>query len=196
MRYKKVGIIILVLLLFFGFEKGCADSKPKIVPTYTKFVFNPVVCGGLFYKTPEDTLAGFENGQSRRSGHYRTAEIDEEGNLVVELSDADIEFWREDCLSAIDEVVTSINEEGTCHIYVSDDHKELEFSAPPEYYMTIWPAGSAVFPSCGILQVLDGTAPEDWSLDMTFINSETGHIVAEFKIPGTELSINREMWDV
>ena len=194
MKMKRILVSVLVLaLLFCGCSMQQAQEEQK---NWTTYVINDKTCRAVYSCTPEENVQTMDDSDWIR-GHYRDASVDEEGNFVLTLSEDDIAHWKKEMEENFARVRKAA-EDSECSLEIGDDYHSITSTVPEEY---AFEASIDVYTSvlwCATMQMLNGEDPNEWWVDIEFIDLESGNTVLECKdFPRTskDFSVNLEDWE-
>ena len=194
MKMKKILVSVLVLaLLFCGCSMQQAQEDQR---NWTTYVINSDTCMAVYSCTPEENVQTMDDSDWIR-GHYRDASVDEEGNFVLTLSEDDIAHWKKEMEENFARVRKAA-EDSECSLEIGDDYHSITSTVPEEY---AFEASIDVYTSvlwCATMQMLNGEDPNEWWVDIKYVDIETGNTVLECKdFPRTskDFSVNLEDWE-
>ena len=196
MKKKRILVSVLALaLLFCGCSMKQAQEDQK---NWTTYVINDETCRAVYSCTAEEAADSFSSFEEI-DGHVRKTSIDEEGNFVLTLSEDDIAHWKKEMEENLETLVKSSSKDNDGeYLKISDDYHQISTKAKKEYALgaavgvqmaTIW---------CATMQMLNGEDPNEWWVDIEFIDLESGNTVLECKdFPRTskDFSVNLEDWE-
>ena len=196
MKKKRILVSVLALaLLFCGCSMKQAQEDQK---NWTTYVINDETCRAVYSCTAEEAADSFSSFKEI-DGHVRKTSIDEEGNFVLTLSEDDIAHWKKEMEENLETLVKSSSKDNDGeYLKISDDYHQISTKAKKEYALgaavgvqmaTIW---------CATMQMLNGEDPNEWWVDIEFIDLESGNTVLECKdFPRTskDFSVNLEDWE-
>ena len=194
MKMKRILVSVLVLaLLFCGCSMKQAQEDQK---NWTTYVINDETCRAVYSCTPEENVQTMDDSDWIR-GHYRDASVDEDGNFVLTLSEDDIAHWKKEMEENFARVRKAA-EDSECSLEIGDDYHSIISTIPEKY---AFEAGMDVYFStiwCATMQMLNGEDPNEWWVDIKYVDIETGNTVLECKdFPRTskDFSVNLEDWE-
>ena len=194
MKMKKILVSVLVLaLLFCGCSMQQAQEEQE---NWTTYVINDKTCRAVYSCTPEENVQTMDDSDWIR-GHYRDASVDEEGNFVLTLSEDDIAHWKKEMEENFARVRKAA-EDSECSLEIGDDYHSIISTIPEKY---AFEAGMDVYFStiwCATMQMLNGEDPNEWWVDIKYVDIETGNTVLECKdFPRTsrEYNLKAEDWE-
>ena len=194
MKMKKILVSVLVLtLLFCGCSMQQAQEDQK---NWTTYVINSDTCMAVYSCTPEENVQTMDDSDWIR-GHYRDASVDEDGNFVLTLSEDDIAHWKKEMEENFARVRKAA-EDSECSLEIGDDYHSIISTIPEKY---AFEAGTDVYFStiwCATMQMLNGEDPNEWWVDIKYVDIETGNTVLECKdFPRTsrEYNLKAEDWE-
>ena len=194
MKMKRILVSVLVLaLLFCGCSMKQAQEEQK---NWTTYVINDKTCRAVYSCTPEENVQTMDDSDWIR-GHYRDASVDEDGNFVLTLSEDDIAHWKKEMEENFARVRKAA-EDSECSLEIGDDYHSIISTIPEKY---AFEAGMDVYFStiwCATMQMLNGEDPNEWWVDIKYVDIETGNTVLECKdFPRTsrEYNLKAEDWE-
>ena len=194
MKMKRILVSVLVLaLLFCGCSMKQAQEEQK---NWTTYVINDETCRAVYSAPPEEAVTKISKSEWV-GGHYRDASVDEEGNFVLTLSEDDIAHWKKEMEENFARVRKAA-EDSECSLEIGDDYHSIISTIPEKY---AFEAGTDVYFStiwCATMQMLNGEDPNEWWVDIKYVDIETGNTVLECKdFPRTsrEYSLKAEDWE-
>ena len=194
MKMKRILVSVLVLaLLFCGCSMKQAQEEQK---NWTTYVINDETCRAVYSAPPEEAVTKISKSEWV-GGHYRDASVDEEGNFVLTLSEDDIAHWKKEMEENFARVRKAA-EDSECSLEIGDDYHSIISTIPEKY---AFEAGTDVYFStiwCATMQMLNGEDPNEWWVDIKYVDIETGNTVLECKdFPRTskDFSVNLEDWE-
>ena len=194
MKMKKILVSVLVLaLLFCGCSMQQAQEDQR---NWTTYVINSDTCMAVYSCTPEENVQTMDDSDWIR-GHYRDASVDEEGNFVLTLSEDDIAHWKKEMEENFARVRKAA-EDSECSLDIGEDYHSITSTVPEEY---AFEASIDVYTSvlwCATMQMLNGEDPNEWWVDIKYVDIESGNTVLECKdFPRTskDFSVNLEDWE-
>ena len=177
---KKIWIICVLAIACV--LCGCMSEPSEAEKaTWTTYVINDKTCRMVYSCSAEEAAEDFATFKEI-DGHVRETSLDEEGNFVLTLSEDDIAHWKKEMesnLQTLMEGSTKDNDGG--YLRVSDDYHQITTKVQEEYAMG---AGIGVLMAtlwCATMQMLNGEDPNEWWVDVTFIELESGNVVKEWK---------------
>ena len=194
MKMKKILVSVLVLALLFC---GCSmQQAQEDQENWTTYVINDKTCRAVYSCTPEENVQTMDDSDWIR-GHYRDASVDEDGNFVLTLSEDDIAHWKKEMEENFARVRKAA-EDSECSLDIGDDYHSIISTIPEKY---AFEAGMDVYFStiwCATMQMLNGEDPNEWWVDIKYVDIETGNTVLECKdFPRTsrEYNLKAEDWE-
>ena len=171
-----LACFLIVASLFTGCELLKSDE-------YTEYILSPTDCaialGGL---TPEEFVDYESEWYTPSVSPEKRAHIDEDGNLVLYLTDEQKEEMR-DAGSLKDQYQNALNND---NIEMSDDYKTIIVNCYAEtVFGDIYDAFGASF-CLRTYQFVDGIEPKDISIDLILKDGVTGEIKYTIKLPFME----------
>ena len=194
MKMKRILVSVLALaLLFCGCSMKQAQEEQK---NWTTYVINSDTCMAVYSAPPEEAITKISKSEWV-GGHYRDASVDEDGNFVLTLSEDDIAHWKKEMEENFARVRKAA-EDSECSLDIGEDYHSITSTVPEEY---AFEASIDVYTSvlwCATMQMLNGEDPNEWWVDIEFIDLESGNTVLECKdFPRTskDFSVNLEDWE-
>ena len=194
MKMKRILVSVLVLaLLFCGCSMKQAQEEQK---NWTTYVINDETCRAVYSAPPEEAVTKISKSEWV-GGHYRDASVDEDGNFVLTLSEDDIAHWKKEMEENFARVRKAA-EDSECSLEIGDDYHSITSTVPEEY---AFEASIDVYTSvlwCATMQMLNGEDPNEWWVDIKYVDIESGNTVLECKdFPRTskDFSVNLEDWE-
>lgn len=186
MRLKRqcVYLFLLIILLVCN---SCSNLETITVvwPTYlvnmTRYTAEQQV--ELINKSNEDNK------------YANTVYANEDGSITIEMNAKQLQNNKGKFIKYMDEIIEEAGE-NEITINVSDDYKELTFEFSRMVDANVF-VGTLASASCNVvvLQMLLGENPDDWHLNIKYINSDTGNVIKEGTIPDEELNLSPEDWE-
>ena len=194
MKMKKILVSVLVLALLFC---GCSmQQAQEDQENWTTYVINDKTCRAVYSAPPEEAVTKIFKSEWV-GGHYRDASVDEDGNFVLTLSEDDIAHWKKEMEENFARVRKAA-EDSECSLEIGDDYHSIISTIPEKY---AFEAGMDVYFStiwCATMQMLNGEEPNEWWVDIKYVDIETGNTVLECKdFPRTsrEYNLKAEDWE-
>ena len=194
MKMKKILVSVLALaLLFCGCSMQQAQEEQK---NWTTYVINDKTCRAVYSAPPKEAITKISKSEWV-GGHYRDASVDEDGNFVLTLSEDDIAHWKKEMEENFARVRKAA-EDSECSLDIGEDYHSITSTVPEEY---AFEASIDVYTSvlwCATMQMLNGEDPNEWWVDIKYVDIETGNTVLECKdFPRTskDFSVNLEDWE-
>ena len=194
MKMKKILVSVLVLALLFC---GCSmQQAQEDQENWTTYVINDETCRAVYSAPPEEAVTKIFKSEWV-GGHYRDASVDEDGNFVLTLSEDDIAHWKKEMEENFARVRKAA-EDSECSLEIGDDYHSIISTIPEKY---AFEAGMDVYFStiwCATMQMLNGEDPNEWWVDIKYVDIESGNTVLECKdFPRTskDFSVNLEDWE-
>ena len=194
MKMKRILVSVLALaLLFCGCSMKQAQEDQK---NWTTYVINDKTCRAVYSAPPEEAVTKISKSEWV-GGHYRDASVDEEGNFVLTLSEDDIAHWKKEMEENFARVRKAA-EDSECSLEIGEDYHSIISTIPEKY---AFEAGMDVYFStiwCATMQMLNGEDPNEWWVDIKYVDIESGNTVLECKdFPRTskDFSVNLEDWE-
>lgn len=189
----QVRLITLLILPIFFFSFIKFENKPTtVVSDYHEYMFTEENCGMFFNCKPEEASIKLNSG-GWTTGNFRLAEVDKDGNLVITLSDSDLEYWK----SHIDSIIekrSELDELDGCPFNVKDDYHSIEVRSKKDYLFVDVFNITYISGYCGIMQILNGENPTGWYVDIKIIDVDSGKTVKTGQMPNS-FDVSKEDWD-
>ena len=177
---KKIWIICVLAIACV--LCGCMSEPSETdETTWTTYVINDKTCRMVYSAPPEEAVEKIDRSEWV-GGHYREARVDEEGNFVLTLSEDDIAHWKKEMESNLKTLMEgSVKDNDGSYLKVSDDYHQITTKVQEEYAMGAAIGVQMAMLWCATMQMLNGEDPNDWWVDVTFIDLESGNVVKEWK---------------
>ena len=189
-----VSVLALALALLFC---GCSmQQAQEDQENWTTYVINNDTCMAVYSAPPEEAVTKISKSEWV-GGHYRDASVDEEENFVLTLSEDDIAHWKKEMEENFARVRKAA-EDSECSLDIGEDYHSITSTVPEEY---AFEASIDVYTSvlwCATMQMLNGEDPNEWWVDIKYVDIESGNTVLECKdFPRTseDFSVNLEDWE-
>ena len=192
---KNIFIICTIALVFLAYSYMSEPSEAEKA-TWTTYVINDKTCRMVYSCSAEEAAEDFATFKEI-DGHVRETSLDEEGNFVLTLSEDDIAHWKKEMEENFARIIKAAKD-SDCSLEIGDDYHSITSTIPQEYALG---AGMDVLPAqlwCATMQMLNGEDPNEWWVDVTFIDIESGNVVMECKdFPRTSdgFEIDPEDWE-
>ena len=179
MKMKKILVSVLVLtLLFCGCSMKQAQEEQK---NWTTYVINDETCRAVYSCTAEEAADSFSSFKEI-DGHVRKTSIDEEGNFVLTLSEDDIAHWKKEMERNLEMLVNSASKDNDGgYLKISDDYHQLISKVQEENALAAGIEMQMAQIWCATMQMLNGEDPNEWWVDIKYIDLESGNTVFECK---------------
>lgn len=194
MKMKRIIVSVLALALLFC---GCSmQQAQEDQENWTTYVINNDTCMAVYSAPPEEAVTKISKSEWVGE-HYRDASVDEEGNFVLTLSEDDIAHWKKEMEENFARVRKAA-EDSECSLDIGEDDHSITSTVPEEY---AFEASIDVYTSvlwCATMQMLNGEDPNEWWVDIKYVDIESGNTVLECKnFPRTseDFSVNLEDWE-
>ena len=196
MKMKKILVSVLALaLLFCGCSMQQAQEEQK---NWTTYVINDKTCRAVYSCTAEEAADSFSSFEEI-DGHVRKTSIDEEGNFVLTLSEDDIAHWKKEMEENLEMLVNSASKDNDGgYLKISDDYHNLTSKVQEENALAAGIEMQMAQIWCATMQMLNGEDPNEWWVDIKYIDLESGNTVFECKdFPRTRrgYEITPEDWE-
>ena len=185
---KKVLCIILIFSLGVV-PTGCnGEEHTYIIPERR--------CVAMFGCTPDVALESIDESYWIQ-GEYVSAEVDEEGNLVLVLNDKNIRHWKKELQEGIETKYNADKRDGEGYGFEYDEtYSAITDHTDRKIYGGVVIAFGFLIPEFGIMQMLNGTDPSQWYVDITVKDVETGTTIKTGRMPDdVSFELNREDWE-
>ena len=194
MKMKRILVSVLVLaLLFCGCSMQQAQEEQK---NWTTYVINDKTCRAVYSAPPKEAITKISKSEWV-GWHYRDASVDEDGNFVLTLSEDDIVHWKKEMEENFARVRKAA-EDSECSLDIGEDYHSIISTIPEKY---AFEAGMEIQMAslwCATMQMLNGEDPNEWWVDIKYVDIETGNTVLECKdFPRTsrEYNLKAEDWE-
>ena len=179
MKMKRILVSVLVLaLLFCGCSMKQAQEEQK---NWTTYVINDETCRAVYSAPPEEAVTKISKSEWV-GGHYRDASVDEEGNFVLTLSEDDIAHWKKEMERNLEMLVNSASKDNDGgYLKISDDYHQLISKVQEENALAAGIEMQMAQIWCATMQMLNGEDPNEWWVDIKYIDLESGNTVFECK---------------
>ena len=160
------------------------------------YIISERTCNTMFSHPPEE-WEEVANISYWIQGEYVSADVDEEGNLVLVLNDKHIAHWKryiEEDLKKMHEVYKKAGVD--YGFIISEDYTELTYMTDRSFYFGSMVKLGYLIPYCGIMQMLNGIDPNEWYLDIIFKDWKTGITIKTGRVPDDgSFGITDEDWE-
>ena len=196
MKMKKILVSVLALALLFC---GCSmQQAQEDQENWTTYVINDKTCRAVYCCTAEEAADSFSSFEEI-DGHVRKTSIDEEGNFVLTLSEDDIAHWKKEMEENLETLVKSSSKDNDGeYLKISDDYHQLTSKVQEENALAAGIEMQMAQIWCATMQMLNGEDPNEWWVDIKYIDLESGNTVFECKdFPRTRrgYEITPEDWE-
>lgn len=185
-------VIILLALPIFLLSFIKTEKTITIVSDYHEFMFTAENCDMFFSCKPWEASLKLNSG-GWTTGRFRSAVVDKDGNLVITLSDSDLEYWK----SYIDSIIekrSELDELDGCPFIVKDEYHSIEVRSKKEYLLADTFNITYISGYCGIMQILNGENLSDWYVDVEIIDVGSGKTVKTGQMPNS-FKVSMDDWD-
>lgn len=185
---KKILSIILIVSTILG------ATSCKLVAR--KYVISDDRCVSLFGGTSEAVADNIDESYWI-DGNYVSADVDEDGNLVLVLDDKHIQHWKKELTEYIETKYNTEKSYGEEYGFEYDKtYTNLIYYTDREICGGAMVDLALLLPKFGMLQMLDEKDPNKWYVDITIKDAETGTTIKTGRMPDdVSFSITDEDWD-
>jgi len=176
MFMKKILTVILTITMVFAFT-ACGDNEGNI------YIVPKEKCYSIFGCTAKSAVED-RTAFPWIEDNYISMEVDEDGNLVIVLSDMQVERWRTEVVNKFEEVNKRSSNYGEgIGFQVNETYTEIEYYINKKMYTVSGFQTGTLYPSCGIMQMLDGADLSNWHVDIKAIDIDSGITIKEARLP-------------
>ena len=187
-RFLRAMVIIAVVVLTFTSCVSSKDDKNEKM----EYRLPSLLCSNLFGCSPEEFLETDAALYISKNDFRTNAEVDEDGNLILQLNDAQVEDWIKFYLS--DGHLAKADNSET--IEISSDYKEATVYCYQDTVLSDVPTAIGSCRSMALYQIISGIDPNEVSVKVTLINPVTKNLVYSFDYPVKEkISLGLEELD-
>ena len=185
---KKVVSVILILVTL-SICIGCEIQEHT-------YIISERTCNTMFSHPPEEWEEA-ANISYWAQGEYVSADVDEEGNLVLVLNDKHIAHWKRELTESIKTQQDAEKRDGEGYGFEYDEtYTTLIYNADRELNFGVMMGIYMLVPEFAIMQMLNGTDPNEWYIDITVKDVETGITVKTGRVPDDgSFGLFDEDWD-
>ena len=185
---KKLITITLILIMLTSFCSCELQEHTYIISERT--------CNTMFSHPPEE-WEEVANISYWIQGEYVSADVDEEGNLVLVLNDKHIAHWKRYIEEDLKKMLEADKRDGEEYGFIiSEDYTELTYMTDRSFYFGSMVKLGYLIPYCGIMQMLTEIDPNEWYLDITIKDGKTGITIKTGRIPDDgSFRITDEDWE-
>lgn len=188
-----IVVLSLSSLLFGCYKTNNSDTDQLDTNEYV-YVINRKTCKALFKNYPEKISSSLETS-SWAKGNYRSASVDEEGNLKLILTRNDIDEWN----AHFDSVIlnnTEPNKEGADSLNVSDALDKIVISTTKNTFSSSIIKIASIIPCCELRRLLNGEASSELSIAIEVYDTITGELVKKGTVDTeNEFNLSTSDWD-
>ena len=185
---KKVVSAILILVTL-SVCIGCELQEHT-------YIISERTCNTMFSHPPEE-WEEVANISYWIQGEYVSADVDEEGNLVLVLNDKHIAHWKRELTESIKTQQDAEKRDGEGYGFEYDEtYMTLISNADREVSIGDIIGLGILVPEFAIMQMLNGADPNEWHVDITVKDVETGITVKTGRVPDDgSFGLFDEDWD-
>ena len=185
---KKVVSVILILVTL-SICIGCELQEHT-------YIISERTCNTMFSHPPEE-WEEVANISYWIQGEYVSADVDEEGNLVLVLNDKHIWHWKRYIEEDLKKMLEADKRDGEEYGFIiNEDYTELIYMTDRSFYFGSMIKLGYLIPYCGIMQMLIGIDPNEWHVDIIFKDGKTGITIKTGRVPDDgSFGITAEDWD-
>jgi hypothetical protein len=173
-----------------------SEFLPDSKGNYT-YIFSPSACESVLGNIPENVVEPLKN-TDWFGDNYRSITVNSQGDLEIILNESDKKIWEEYQTKIIQGIIEKTTADENSNIIISEDYKRLEYMANRKSHEDFSWNMMFIIQCMNMLQVLEGTPPEQWSISVVLRNIDTGNVVWErvFPLESEEsLYIEEDVWD-
>ena len=160
------------------------------------YVFAPKVCVAVFSDTPRETVTWLGDAEGV-AGTYVSIVVDEQGALVLTLHEEGRQAWLDWALDEnLHRVLASMEKQKKKWATVSEDYKAVVYEATSESSYNVGILLPFILVPSFFMQVNNGVPPEDFGVELTLMNYDTGKILWQGHLPGDTFRLEEGDWDV
>lgn len=192
---KKIKMILFLVIVVFLIV-GCNGNTSQNATDGSEdkeYILNAKTCQTFMGCSPNEANKALKESNWVQ-GHFQSAKVDERGNLVLVLSDEDIEHWK-NYINQLFEKKSTAEEADGFKFLVDDDYKCIETYVNKEVYSAAGFSLTFMSVYCGIMQMLNGEDPNEWYVDLKMYDVKTEILITEARFPDESMSVNDEDWD-
>ena len=184
---KVVSVILIIVTLSICI--GCEIQEHT-------YIISERTCNTMFSHPPEE-WEEVANISYWIQGEYVSADVDEEGNLVLVLNDKHIAHWKRYIEEDLKKMLEADKRDGEEYGFIiSEDYTELTYMTDRSFYFGSMVKLGYLIPYCGIMQMLTGIDPNEWHVDIIFKYWKTGITIKTGRVPDDgSFGLFDEDWD-
>lgn len=130
----------------------------------------------------------------RESGYCQYGYIDEEDNIIAEMTEQQKEDWIGNTEAVIHKTVLSADGEDLYKFAVSENYTMIEADVSINAHATkVMDNIMRLLEEIEIYQILNGN--DSWSVNIVTKDFETGRELSNINFPKEEWNLSAEMWD-
>jgi len=173
---KKIIAIILVVvtLLTIRFSSG------EVELSVHEYIIDEKTCQSFFRCSPNEFVK--KDMEKTWMNENLLSSSSSNGYLVLVLSEENKKYWETYIKEQIVKKQNAEQEDG-CGFDVNEDCTKLTCTAPDEAAIGIAVNVVNFVPFLGIMQMLKGTEPQNWHVDVEIVNANTGKVVNQMSFP-------------
>lgn len=185
---KRITIVVLAVSMIVTLT-ACGNKEHK-------YVISEERCFAMFGCFAEEWEKR-ANESYWIAGNYVSADTDEEGKLLLVLDDKHARYWKTHILEDFDEMFDEIDrEEKEYSFKLNEDYTGLICMISKSSYDSAILKLAYFLPYCGIMQMLNGADPNEWYLDISMTDIQTGAVIKTGRMPDDgSFGVNDEDWD-
>ena len=185
---KKILCIILIFSLIVV-PTGCSGEEHTYIIPKDR-------CPWLFGATPEEMEEG-KDDSPWVGDNYVSISVDEEGNLVLVLNDKHIKHWKKELKEGFTIQQNAEKRDGEGYGFEYDEtYTSLIYYTDEEIYGGTIIGIPILISGFGIMQMLNGTDPGQWYVDITVKDVETGTTIKTGRMPDdVSFELTVEDWE-
>lgn len=192
-KFIVVTVLIIIVSICGCFIYNSVQNKSIInYPEYTKtanlnneenyeYILKPVMCRQFFGCETYD-IDEILTTSDIINGHYVSRELMSNNCVKILLSQNDIDYWR----SAAERQINHIIEQEQGYNYsviVDDNYTVMRVNVSKSTYREAALDVFKILPYCGIMQMLNSNASDDWNVYIEFIRNDTGDVIENTNYP-------------
>jgi hypothetical protein len=150
-----------------------------------------------FFANDLDLAVNAMRNADWHEGNYVSIEANVQNEFVIVLNEAHLRVWQDYLMQEVQSSLEKADRQGF-RLFVGEHYETLEYRADSKLADSVSWDVIIMIQACGLLQILNGVPPEEWSLTVTLRNIDTGHLVWEGVLPSNtpSVSIAPDDWDV
>lgn len=173
---KKIIAIVLVVvtLLAIRFSSGGVELSVH------EYIVDEKTCQSFFRCSPDEFVK--KDLEMTWVNENLLSSSSSNGYLVLILNEENKKYWE----TFINEQIANkrkAEQEDGCGFDVNKDYTKLTFTVPDEATIGVAINIVSFVPYLGIMQMLKGTEPQNWHVDVEIVNANTGKVVNQMFFP-------------